>query len=627
MLHMMRRFANTWFGKALGAVLLVGLAGFGIQNVLLDLGSNNLARVGSEDISTTQFQRAYRQQLNQVAQQYGQMPTDVQAVQMGIPTAVIQRLASDAAVNQMAVDLGLGVSDAKLGEMVKADPSFADMLGKFDAQSFATVLRQNGYTEAEYFDLQTRAARRQQVALGLFGGTPPSKAASDILNRYRNDQRTVEYFTINSTSIPAIPTPSDDDLKAYLTAHQADYRTKETRTVDIVVFTPEILAQLPDYVPADADVKAEYDRTKDSLIKIEKRHIEQVVLSDPSKEQAFTDAQAKGLNFVDAAQAAGLVPTDLGTLAKSEIQDAALADAAFGLAKTGDFTIIPGIGARRVIGVLEIQAGGQISYDDAKADIAKRLAVTKAKAAYADVQDQIEELRAAFKPLKEIADRFKLPVATSTVTPGGMELVSVAGISGDNLQKVADGIFAAEQGKLAKTVSTGATNNIWFDLTKIDPARDQTFDEVKDKLATDWTAAKTEAALKAEVASITDDLGAGKAFADVASAHGQFPQVSQAFTRDGDKTNVFTQQVAADIFGKGPDGFGSVIDGDGEYLVYHVTSVVAADGDPSKAITDYSAGAVRDSLYAEFIGGLRDAAGIKINQQALSQVLNLGATQ
>ena len=624
MLNFMRRFANTWFGKALGAVLLVGLAGFGIQNVLLDLGSNNLARVGNEDISTTQFQRAYRQQLNQVAQQYGQMPTDVQAIQMGIPTAVIQRLASDAAVNQMAVDLGLGVSDAKLGEMVKADPSFADMLGKFDAQSFATVLRQNGYTEAEYFDLQTRAARRQQVALGLFGGTPPSKAASEILNRYRNDQRTVEYFTINSTSIAAIPAPTDDDLKTYLTAHQADYRTKETRTVDILVFTPEILAQLPDYVPTDADVKAEYDRTKDSLIKIEKRHIEQVVLSDPSKEQAFTDAQAKGLTFVDAAKAAGLVPADLGTLAKSEIQDAALADAAFGLAKTGDFTIIPGIGARRVIGVLEIQPGGQISYDDAKADIAKRLAVTKAKAAYADVQDQIEELRAAFKPLKEIADRFKLQVTTSTVTPGGIELVSVPGISADNLEKVADGIFAAEQGKLAKTVSIGATNNIWFDLTKIDPARDQTFDEVKDKLATDWTAAKTEAALKAEVASITADLGAGKAFADVASAHGQFPQVSQAFTRDGDKTNVFTPQVASDIFGKGPDGFGSVIDGDGEYLVYHVTSVVAADGDPSKAITDYSAGAVRDSLYAEFISGLRDAAGIKINQQALSQVLNLG---
>jgi len=86
---------------------------------------------------------------------------------------------------------------------------------------------------------------------------------------------------------------------------------------------------------------------------------------------------------------------------------------------------------------------------------------------------------------------------------------------------------------------------------------------------------------------------------------------------------VLTQQVATQIFSSGPNSHGSAIDGDGEYLVYHVTDVTPAQGEGDKNIKDFLANSQRDALYAEFIGGLRDEAGIKINQQALSQLLNL----
>jgi len=619
MLNLMRRFASTWVGKLLGGLLLIGLAGFGISNVLLDLGSTTLAKVGNEDITTTQFQRAYQQQLNQFAQQTGQMPTSQQALQLGIPTAVIGRLASDAAVNQLATSYGLGVSDAQLAKMVREDPSFANNLGNFDRAQFQQALQQGGYTEAEYFDLQTRAARRQQIAVGLFAGTAVPKAAQDLLNRYRNDTRTVEYFTLNATSIPDIGTPTDADLTKYLADHQADFRTKEARTVDVLVLTPDALAALPDYQPTEDQLKAEYDKTKDSLTKVEKRQIQQVALTDPSKEAFFKP----GTSFLDDVKAAGLTATDFGLQAKADVVDAAVAEAAFGLAKEGDFAIIPGIGSKRVIGVTKIEAGGTTSYEDAKPALIKSLSVAKAKTAYSDIQDQIEELRAAFKPLKDIAARFKLPVTTVTVTAGGAELATVANFIKDDTAKLSDAIFKATQGKLSPTVAVNSNDNIYFDLSKVDPARDQTLAEVKDKLTTDWTNAKTDDALKAEVAAITKDLDGGKSFQEVAAARSQFATISQPITRDGDKTNVLTQQVATQIFSSGPNSHGWAIDGDGEYLVYHVTDVTPAQGEGDKNIKDFLANSQRDALYAEFIGGLRDEAGIKINQQALSQLLNL----
>ena len=89
MLDSLRVFAKSWPGKIMGGFLLVGLAGFGINNVIADLGSNTVAKVGSEDITTRQFLRAYQSQLNQVAQQIGSVPTAQDAISLGIPSMVL----------------------------------------------------------------------------------------------------------------------------------------------------------------------------------------------------------------------------------------------------------------------------------------------------------------------------------------------------------------------------------------------------------------------------------------------------------------------------------------------------------------------------------------------------------
>ncbi len=624
MLNFLRQFASTLWGKILGGVLLIGLAGFGISNVILDLGSTTIARVGDEDISTQDFQRAYQAQLNDYARQTGQQPTNAQAVQLGIPSAVIAQLANNAAADQLARKYGIGVSDAKLAEMIRSDPNFFGVLGTFDRSVLDQTLDQNGFTEAQFFDLETKGARREQLATGLFGAAPIPPAALDLFNRYHATTRTVEYFTLNQTNVPDVGTPTDADLQAYLTAHQADFRTKETRTVDVVYLNPDVLSA--QYQPTEDEIKAEYDRTKDSLVKIEKRHIVQVPLTDPAVDKTFEDDLKAGTAMADAVAAAKVTPTDLGLLAKSEVSDTALADAAFSLAKVGDFVIIPGIGGKRAVGVTEIQAGGQTSYEDAKADIAKRLATDKAKAAYADLQDQIEELRAAFKPLKDIAARYKLPVETVALTADGAELSAVPGLAETDRAKIASGIFAATAGKLAPTINFGASANAWFDLTKVDPARDQTVAEVHDALVTAWTNSKTDDALQAEVKSIMAELDAGKTFQDVATERNQFATVSAPITRDGDNTSVLNSAVATNIFQTGPDGHGWVVDKDGEYLVFHVTDSTAPTQAADANVTSFMTNSIRGSLNAQFIAGLRDDYGIHLNQQALSQILNLDQT-
>ncbi|UXN72920.1 SurA N-terminal domain-containing protein [Devosia sp. A8/3-2] len=178
----------------MGAFLLVGVAGFGINNVITDTGTNTVARVGNEEINSREFLRAYQSQMNQVAQRLGSVPTQQEAVSPGIPSMVLQSPAQDAALNQMANNFGLGVSEQKLSEMLREDPSFAGTLGTFDPAAFSQVLQQSGLTEAEYFADRGKAAQRQQLVLSLFGDTKLSATASNSVNRYAADQRTMDYF-------------------------------------------------------------------------------------------------------------------------------------------------------------------------------------------------------------------------------------------------------------------------------------------------------------------------------------------------------------------------------------------------------------------------------------------------
>ena len=606
MLHFMRRFANSWAGKILGAALVVAMAAFGVPSIMATLDANIITHVGDEDITALDFQRLYQQNLNAFAQQTGQLPTNEQAIQFGIPTSVLNQLTTRAAINQFAIRNGIGVSDAKLAELVRNDSTFFGVLGSFDRSLYDQFLQQQGLTNEQYFEMQRKAARRQQVAIGLFAGSQISKTGLDLLNRYRNDLRTVEYFTLNSTGLPDIPTPTEQDLTAYLTEHQADYRTQETRTADVLVLNLDTLSALPDYQPTEDEVRAEYDRVKDTLTRQEKRSIKQVSLPDAAAEKLFTDAQAAGTDFAAALAASGLTAVDIGNLSRAQVNDPALADAAFGLAAAGDFTIIPGIGGRRVVAVTAIEAGGTIAYEEARADIARRLAGDKARNAYADMQDQIEELRAALQPLKQIGERYKLPVTTVTLTAAGTELSAVPGLAEADRAKAAQAIFAGEISKFSPTVTYNANNNLWFDLSQIDAARDQTLDEVRDALTTAWTDAKTNDLLKTEVEEIMASLDGGKSFEEAATERGQFATVSAPMTRDGDNTPVFNPSVATNIFSAGPDSHGWAVNGDGDYLVYHVTDVTPPTTEPGKDVTDFLTNATRDGLYADLITGLTD---------------------
>jgi peptidyl-prolyl cis-trans isomerase D len=618
MLDGLRGFAKSWPGKIMGAFLLVGVAGFGINNVIVDLGSNTVARVGNEEITSREFLRAYQSQANAVAQQLGSMPTASQAEAFGIPTAVLLGLSEGAALDTLADQFSLGVSEAKLAEMLREDPSFHGTLGNFDPAIFTQVLQSAGWTEAEYFDARSDEARRDQLVDTLLARTGMPSVATALINDYAAATRTIDYIVLSETSIETPAAPTEEELAAYLSEHQAEFRTVETRTVTLLDLSLASLAATKTI--AEDAIVAEYEETRASLTTPERRTIEQVSLSTPELEAQFEAGLAAGTDFGTLIAEAALTPSTLGTLTQAEITDTRLAEAAFGLAEDG-FAIIEGIGGKRAVHVVEIEEAREPTLEEARADIVERLSLAEARNEINDVLDQIEELRAAFQPIEQIAERFSLPVYEAAVTAGGTELAVLPNLAPEDYSKVAQAIFAATEDKLIPSVPLSGNAHVWFDLKDIAPARDQTLAEVRPEVEAAINQERANNALIAKAEEIVTRLKAGEALADVGFELNALPQLSAPFTRFGSEDGLIDGTMASAAFAGGPDHAGSVVNEAGEVVVFQVVDTASPEASLEAAAMDSLDSEARQGLRSEFVAAVRDDAGLRVNQQALNQLL------
>lgn len=625
MLDRMRAFASTWPARILIVALMVGLAFWGISNVFVNLGSTTVATVGGQEISTRQFERALRAQLNAYADRVGALPSLDQAIAQGIPSSVLQQLAATAAMEGLATDFGMGASDARIADQVAKDPGFLNVMGGFDRQRFNEVLRQNGWTEAEYLGAQAGVVQRQQLVEALFRGLPAPATMQDIVRRYQSDTRTLEYFTLSFTNVGPIPDPTDGELQNHLEANQSRYRTAESRTVRVLALTPETYAASLEIT--DTDLLAEYERTAAQFVAPARRTVSTLDLP-AGVEAQFAVGASGGMDFQALVNQTGLADAvrSLGTLTRAEMTDAALAEAAFGL-QAGEFAVIDGAGGKRAVYVSAADPGGQLPFEAAKDQLREKLALQKARDAMPDMIDQIEEMRAALVSIDDIAGQFGLSATPSVVTRDGGGLDAVPGLPEDARGRVAQSVFQATEGRLAAAIPLSADSTVWFDLVSVQAARDQTLAEARDAVVRDWTAERTDELLAARAAELADRLDQGEAIDVVASQVGAFPQVSTPIGRAGDGTFI-GQNVAQAAFEGGVGYAGSARNAEGEYVVFQVDDIQAADTTGTdQEVASTLADVLSQSAYTQFIAAIETDAGLGVNQQALQDVMNgvLGA--
>lgn len=621
MLDTFKRYSNTWVAKILMALLILSFGLFGIANVFTNLGSSSVARVGNQSISAVEFDRAYRQQLNNITRQTGRQPSPEEAMAFGIPGSVLNQLASNAALDQMVADYGIGASDEMVSEMIAQDPNFATTLGVFDRAQFTQMLRQNGFTESEYIDAQAESVQRSQVIRGLFGGAMAPATILQISNRVQNDTRTIDYFTISTNVLDTIEAPTEEQLTTYLEQNQAQYRAEAKKKIDVLVLTPESLARSLE--ASEEELRAEYEAAGDQLTTAETRNVTLWRLNDDAQAATLVQgiAQGQSLDQILAVNNFGISATPLGQITRDQIEDEAIAIAAF----DGDkgLTIADAATGKVAVMVRNIVPETQLSFEEAQEQLLARVNAKKARDQILDKIDEIEEQRATLRPISEIAAEVGLETQTIEITQSGVGLDEVNDLPAEGQERLLTAINNAEQDALLPAVTIGANAMAWFDLLEETTARDLTLEEVREELETAWLETQRAQALAEKADALVAQINDGTAIFDVASEVGQIAQPSLPLTRRGDGSFI-TANVASAAFSGGEGHADAVRLSDGTYLVFQVTGITAAEPsdieqDNLIALSD----SVADDLYQQFITARRDDLGVSINQGTLNQILSL----
>jgi peptidyl-prolyl cis-trans isomerase D len=636
MLRGLHKASSTWLGKAVMAavmgVIAISFAIWGIGDIFRGFGRNAVATIGGTEISIEQFRQFYNDRLQQLGRQAGRPITPDEARARGLDRQLLAQLVAETTIDEQAKQLRLGIDSAEIAKRITSDPSFRGANGQFDRQRFEQIIRQAGFSESRFIEEQRRSMLRRQLAQSVTGDLKVPATALAALNQYQNEKRQIEYVALEAAQAGDVPAPIPEVLNKYFDERKTLFRAPEYRNITLLSLAPSDLAK-PDAV-TDTDAKAYFEQHKDSYGKPEKREVRQIVFQKPEEAADARERITKGAKFDDIAKERQLKEsdTDLGMVAKSDIIDPAVADAAFSLKPGETSAPVKGRFGTVLLQVGKIEPGEEKTYEQVAAQIKREMAESRAKSDVGNLRDKIEDERAAGSTLAETAKKLGIKsVSIEAVDRSGRGLDGKPVTGLPQTPNVISAAFASDVGVDTDPLQLPGGGYLYYDVTGVTPSRERPLEEVKDQVTARWRDDEIAKRLQAKADDLVGKLKAGTSFAQAASEAGLNVQTAKDLQRG--KSGGFIPAKTIEAVFRTPKGTPATAEGgkETERFVFRVTDVVdppfEAGTPQGQAITTTLQNSYTDDLVSEYIARLENDFGVTVNPSALNQVVGGGSQQ
>ena len=624
MMHTLRKVAVA----ILFAILVVAFAvGIGGRNYFDRQAHDALASVGSVEITSGKFERTYQRMLDNLSNRSKRQISPREAQAAGLPGRVLQTLIQDAAIDQEAHKLGLGLSEDGLRESLMRNDMFDDGAGKFSKQKYQEFLQRFGYSATGFeAELKEDLIRRQLRGIFDTSAIVP-KALLDAYNRYLNERRTLSYFIVKSEAAGAIQSPSAEALQAYFEDHKTSFRAPEYRKVAVAAITPEAFKDK--FKPSDDELKAIYDQKAKSYGSPERRKLEIIPFQTKQAAEAASAALANGKDFLDAGKEAGFKQPELdaGVLSKQELREKffandKIADAAFSLEKGKIGAPLEGPLSTVIIRVLEVIPAHEKTFDEVKDQIRDEVVKRRTSEEIAKINKAFEDDRTTGVTIAESAKKQNVPLVELTFDRGGKTSEGKqAEVTGVPIAALAEGAFKYDVGVETVPLRLQSGGYAWFDVADIVKPRQKAFDEVKDEVSGVWLREQIRAKLAEKSRELEARIEKGEAIADAAKSVNAEVKTSAPVKR-GDAEPGLPVSAIAQAFALGEGGAASAMVADGSSRAIFQVAKIEAPGElqPQEAegIREKLAQATSADNFAQFISGVKARAGTKIDNNAIS---------
>jgi peptidyl-prolyl cis-trans isomerase D len=628
MLRGIRTASSNWLGRLVMGVMLgaiaISFAIWGIGDIFRGFGRSTVAKIGSTEITTDQFRQLYTDRLQQLGRQLGRPVTPEQARLLRLDQQLAGQLVADAALDQRARQMRLNVSDAEIARQIMADPNFKGAGGQFERARFEALIRNAGYTEPRYTAEQRRLTLRREIAETVGGELPLPKALEQAYNRYENEQRAIDYMTLDRAKAGDIPPPSPEVLATYFEDQKSQFRAPEYRSIVVMQLRPADLAKPGDV--SEADAKRYYELNLTRYGTPERRQLEQIVFPNEEEAKAAAGRLGETLSFEQLAQERGMSEKDidLGLLTKQQIIDRAIADAAFSL-KEGEVSgPVKGTFGTTLIKVAKIEPEQIKKFEEVADEIKQTIAVDRARNELAARHDKIEDERGGGLRLAEIAQKLNLPAMTiPAIDRTGLDEDGKAVADLPSGVNVVTAAFNADVGADNEPLQLPGGGYVWIDVTAVKPSRERNLNDVQAQVEERWRNEEISKRLKAKATEILGKVKSGTSLNDAAAAEGLSVQTTFGLKRGGNR-NAVSARVTEAAFQTAKDAAGMAEGASSaEWVVFQVTDItvpeVSADAE-NKRVTDNMRRTMSEDLLAQYVQRLQTDIGATINFDVVRRV-------
>lgn len=623
------RIGRIVLGLVMGFIAL-SFAVWGIGDVFRGFTSTRLAKVGAGEISVDAYRSAYQNELRRLQQRARRAITNEEARRFGLDQQVLQRMITDLSLDQKTKALGLAISEDETLRLTRDENVFKGPTGKFDSDRFKQLIRDAGYTERSFLAEQKGGYLRKELTDSIVAGMEPPPLVLEALHRFRNEVREIDYFLLPAAAAGEIAKPGEEELKKYFDDREQSFRAREYRKLALLAVTPASLAK-PQEV-SEAEVRKLYDEVKAKRYgTAEKRHLRQLLFASKDEADKALERLRGGLSFDALAGERKLSQKDidLGLLEERDLGDRQIAAKVFASREPGFVGPVQTAFGFAILQVEKITPSVFTrSFEEAADELRREIAQQRAAPSVRTLHDSIEDQRTGGKTLAEAAKSAGLDVATieaadsTGLDPAGKEIAGLFG--SEDLLKA---IFASDVGVDNDTVPTRDGGYVWFEIAKVEPARQRSFAEVKEAVETALRGEKQQKALTERAEALTAELRAGKAIEDVAKGAGAETRHLSDVKR-APHPELSTAAIVA-IFDAPSKGAGSAAV-DGGRLVFQVKSATTPAYDPAsieaKAAADQLRPAFTNDILEQYVGALEKVFNVSINEHAL-QAATGGADQ
>ena len=317
----MRSKTSKTFAWIIVLILVIGLAGFGIQDVLRSSGKNEVASFGNQKISSDDYVRMIQQEIRSVSEQFGTSLTFSQAQSLGVTQRALQKLISGAILDQTVEDLALSRSDEALENAIKNNSSFLDLAGRFSSEKYREVLLNINLQPTEYEEILRKELSRE-LLLRLTTTKPKIDfELQNLIANYYLEERVADAIILKKSDVPeALIKVTDEEIRSFYERSEELFTQPETKRISYVYLSPDDIADSQNV--SEMEIRETYEAEKQFLNVPEKRSIDQMFFDDAdSAISALSSKSSKLRSFENIMLTRGLDKADvsLGDIVASDL--------------------------------------------------------------------------------------------------------------------------------------------------------------------------------------------------------------------------------------------------------------------------------------------------------------------